>query len=242
MGFGLAAVMLIGADILACTIYCSIRKSRAKVEKISQKSVSGDVENHETGVQKSKIKEVIKGMYKVYRRSMDSVLRPNLLAVSFIPSHTIRMLFYRYVFKMEIEKRAVIYYGAEVRAPWNIKIGRGTVVGDKAILDGRHGLVIGKNVNMSTGVSIYTMQHAVNDPLFCTVGGGVTIQDRAWLSCNSIILPCVTIAEGSVVAAGAVVTKNTEPFSVNGGVPSKKIGERNLKLQYEFDGGHLHFL
>ena len=79
----------------------------------------------------------------------------------------------------------VIYYGAEIRAPWNIHIGEGTVIGDKAILDGRSGIKIGKNVNFSTGVWIWTNQHKVNDISFGIEGKPVIIEDRLYRFCNN---------------------------------------------------------
>lgn len=63
-----------------------------------------------------------------------------------------------------------------------------------------------------------------------------------WLSCRSVILPGVTIGEGCVIAASAVAAKSTEAFSIYGGVPCKKIADRNPNLEYRFNGSHLHFL
>lgn len=175
---------------------------------------------------------------------IDSILRVNLAITAYIPSHSIRKVLYRYIYKMDIEKTAVLYYGAEIRAPWNIHIGKGSIIGDKAILDGRYGIYIGENVNFSTGVWIWTLQHNVNDPNFSAEGEGkpVIIQDRAWISARTILLPGVTIGEGAVVAAGAVVTKSVFPFMIEGGIPASIIGERYKKLIYEFTGEHLHFM
>lgn len=54
----------------------------------------------------------------------------------------------------------------------------------------------------------------------------VIIEDDVWLGCNVTILKGVTIGRGSIVAAGAVVTKSCEPYSVIGGVPAKIIKKR----------------
>ena len=52
----------------------------------------------------------------------------------------------------------------------------------------------------------------------------IVIKDKAWIGMNAIVLKGVTIGEGAVVAAGSVVTKDVEPWTVVGGNPAKKIG------------------
>ena len=54
----------------------------------------------------------------------------------------------------------------------------------------------------------------------------MTIGSDVWLGANAVVLPGVTIADGTVVSAGAVVTKDTEPYSIVGGIPATKIGMR----------------
>ncbi|MCL2327833.1 MAG: acyltransferase [Bacteroidetes bacterium] len=156
-----------------------------------------------------------------------------------IPSHTIRDFLYKNIYLVIMEKNAIIYFGAEIRAPYKLKIGKGSIIGDKAILDARNGIKIGENVNFSSNVSIWTEQHDHRDAFFrCNSSSDfrVIIGNRAWLGPNTTILHGVTIGEGAVVAAGAVVTKDVEPFAIVTGVPAKKIGERNRNLEYVFDG------
>lgn len=146
--------------------------------------------------------------------------------VGYIPAHFIRMFFYKHIFHMSIGKNVVIYYGLEARSPWKIAIGDGTVIGDKVIMDARFGITIGKNVNMSTGVWIWTLQHDVNSKNFGVEGQGrkVEIGDRAWISSRTVLLPGCVISEGVVVAAGAVVTKSCDiPFSIWGGYLQRKL-------------------
>lgn len=51
----------------------------------------------------------------------------------------------------------------------------------------------------------------------------IVIEDNVWVGSGAILLPGITIGKGSVVAAGAVVTNDVEPYIVVGGVPAKKI-------------------
>lgn len=129
---------------------------------------------------------------------------------------------------------AVVHRGLELRAARWVQIGEGTVIGFDVILDGRRGIAIGTNVNVSSEVAIWTLQHDHRDPRFGDSGGPVTIGDRAWLSFRATILPGVSIGEGAVVAAGAVVTRDVPPYAIVAGVPARVVGERSPReLSYE---------
>lgn len=52
------------------------------------------------------------------------------------------------------------------------------------------------------------------------------IEDDTWIGFGSIILQGVKIGKGAIVAAGSVVTKDVEPYSIVGGNPAKPIGLR----------------
>lgn len=54
----------------------------------------------------------------------------------------------------------------------------------------------------------------------------VSIGADVWIGASAIILPGVTIGDGAIVAAGAVVTKNVEPYTVVVGVPAQKLKDR----------------
>ena len=69
----------------------------------------------------------------------------------------------------------------------------------------------------------------------------MTIDDRAWISCNTTILPGVHIAKNCVVAAGAVVSKDLKESGLYGGIPAKFLKERTDNLDYEFKGGSCWF-
>jgi acetyltransferase-like isoleucine patch superfamily enzyme len=157
-----------------------------------------------------------------------------------LPSQRLRHWIYRRIYGLKLGQDSVIFNSCELRDPHRISVGDFTSIGDHCILDGRGGLTIGNSVNLSTGVWIWTMQHKVNDPDFGCESAPVVIEDYAWVSCRTVLLPGVRIGKGAVVAAGAVVTKNVEPYAVVGGVPAKKIGERSHDLRYQLKSG-MHF-
>jgi maltose O-acetyltransferase len=71
----------------------------------------------------------------------------------------------------------------------------------------------------------------MNDPLFREVLAPVTIADHVWIGSRAMILPGITVGEGAVVAAGAVVTRNVEPYTVVAGVPACPISTRSQRPQ-----------
>lgn len=170
-------------------------------------------------------------MLKQLRRIRTGLTWLGLKCIGHVPSHTLRKFLYR-IAGMQIGQRSYIYSGAEIRNAKGIRIGNDVIVGHNAILDGRCGLTIEDNVNLSTGVWIWTMQHDHNCPDFSAVGGPVVVGTHAWLSARTIVLPNLRIGQGCVVAAGAVVTKSTDEYHLYGGIPAKVIGVRSRDLRY----------
>lgn len=148
------------------------------------------------------------------------------------------MFIIKHVLKCDIEKDVVIYGGTILRGTHKIKIDSGTIVGDDCILDGRGGLAIGSDCNLSTGVKIWTAQHDVQSEDFAYQSAPVSIGDHCWISGGTTILPGVTIGRGCVIASGAVVTKDCSENGIYAGIPAKRIGERKIDLNYHFDGSH----
>lgn len=154
-----------------------------------------------------------------------------LLVLRFIgqlPIYSIRKLFYLLA-GITIGKGSHIHIGADFYNPVNIKIGKGTIIGRNAFLDGRERLVIGDNVDIASDVMIYNSEHDINSEDFKAVNEPVEIEDHVFIGPRAILLPGVKIGRGAVVAAGAVVTKDVPPLAIVGGVPASIIGERKNK-------------
>lgn len=92
-------------------------------------------------------------------------------------------------------------------------------------------IILGENVLMGPGVVLRASNHrfANKEQPINSQGhdsGTITIEDDVWLGANVVVLPNVTIGRGSVIAAGAVVSKDVAAYTIAGGVPAKKIKER----------------
>lgn len=241
------------ADLQICSIYSTMKKKKDTVDyqqkKLGEKKCATE-EHHNTIADmdslSSKEKQNFhnKGFGYQIKQLLNGWIMYRVKRLGHVPCQKYRTFILRHIFKMDIAPKAVIYAWDTIRSPWNISIGEGSVIGDEAILDGRNFIRIGRNVNVSTGVCIYTEQHAINDPYFRSLnsGGEVVIEDRAWVSSHSTILPKVHVGEGAVLAAGALTAKSLDAFCVYGGIPAKKIGERTKDLYYEFNGEYLPFI
>lgn len=148
-----------------------------------------------------------------------------LRLVGYIPIHSVRIFFYR-LSGVKMGKGTTIHMWAGFYQPENITIGDDTIVGDHAFLDGRARLDIGSHVDIASQVLIYNSQHDVDSEDFHSVDKPVRIEDYVFIGPRAVILPGVTVEKGAVVAAGAVVTDNVEPFTIVGGVPARLIRKR----------------
>ena len=115
-----------------------------------------------------------------------------------------------------------------------IKIGDNTVINQRCILDGRGiGLEINNNVDIGPHTHIWTLSHDVKSSNHKVIKAKTVIEEDCWIASRVTILPGVTIKKGAVIAAGSVVTKDVEEYTIVAGNPAKPIGERNSKLNYK---------
>lgn len=90
-------------------------------------------------------------------------------------------------------------------------------------------ICIGNDVLIGSGVHIYSSNHRF-DSRDCPIAlqghspsNDLIIEDDVWIGANAILLPGVRIGKHSVIAAGSVVTRSVEPYTLNGGIPARKI-------------------
>lgn len=90
---------------------------------------------------------------------------------------------------------------------------------------------IGKSVVINDGAILLTASHDLNDPGWRHTKNAIHIGDYAWIATNAIICPGVSIGEGAVVGAGAVVRKDVPPYTVvigNPAIPLERMRSRQL--------------
>ncbi len=156
--------------------------------------------------------------------------------VSHVPSYRLRHAWYRRVLGVRLGENAGVHLDCRIwffgpsrlRKDGYLSIGAHSRINRGCLLDARGPLRIGENVSVSAEVAIITTQHRPEAPDFAVESRPVVIEDHVWIGMRAMILPGVTVGRGSVVAAGAVVTKDVPALSVVAGVPAKQIGMRGL--------------
>lgn len=142
----------------------------------------------------------------------------------------LRYFFAKRIFN-EIGKNVNIETGAIFNP--NIKIGDNSSIGVRCELVGN--VEIGKNVMMGPEVIFYTQNHQFRDKNKTIMEQGyekeekIIVEDDVWIGRRVIILPGVTIKKGTVIGAGAIVTKTFPEYSIIAGNPAKVIGFRGEK-------------
>ena len=111
----------------------------------------------------------------------------------------------------------------------NLSIGIECQINENIFIQGAK---IGDHVMIAPNAAILTSTHNFNRTDIPMIHQGAEknlipeIGDDVWIGRNVIVLPGVKIGKGSIVAAGAVVTKDVEEYSIMGGVPAKLIRKR----------------
>lgn len=133
---------------------------------------------------------------------------------------------------------AIIDYKTYFRYPSKTKIGRETMInrGCRFIASWHKKdveIVIGDYCAIAPEVCFLAAGHDYRFLDLPDTADSIRVGNYVWIGARSIVLQGVTIGDGAVVAAGSVVTRNVEPYTVVGGVPAKLIKKRVCRERLE---------
>lgn len=149
-----------------------------------------------------------------------------------IPFWFIRRAYLRLV-RCKIGKGSFVMKNNYIQSPNRLKIGNYTHINRDCILDARANLTIGDSVSISHRVNIITGSHDYQKRDFPSNKRPIVIDDYVWIGVGATVLSGVHVGEGAVICAGAVVTRDVNPYTVVGGVPARDLGVRSRDLDYK---------
>lgn len=128
-----------------------------------------------------------------------------------------------------------IFSGALIYSPCRMQIGNNVSINHGSFIDPSEGeIIIKNNVLIGPYCILRAANHIFSNPEVPIINQGhefgkIIIEDDVWLGANVVVLPNVRIGRGYVIGAGAVVTKDIEPYSIAVGIPARKVGCRGKK-------------
>lgn len=128
-------------------------------------------------------------------------------------------------------KQVTIHPGVYIRNPENLIVGNRTNINHGSELYAAGGITIGDDSMIAYRVMIMSDTRTyMGSKLLKKRGERITkpvlIGNDVWVGAGAFILPGVVIADHAIIAAGSIVTKDVEEWSIVGGNPAKVIGSR----------------
>lgn len=133
------------------------------------------------------------------------------------------------LFGAKIADTAAVYSTARVFQPWLLTMDDYACLAEGVDCYNTAPVHIGRNDTVSQRAFLCTAGHDITDPHHHQTEAPIVIADRAWVAAEAFVGQGVTVGEGAVCAARAVVVRNVEPWTVVGGNPAKFIKKRVLR-------------
>jgi putative colanic acid biosynthesis acetyltransferase WcaF len=133
------------------------------------------------------------------------------------------------LFGARVGRGVVIKPRVNIKYPWNLSIGSASWIGEDSCLDSLGHITVGADVCVSQGCLIETGNHDWSKTSFDLVVKEVVLEDGSWAAARSVLLPGSRLSTHSVLSAGGVLSKTSEPYSIYSGNPAVKVGDRRLK-------------
>lgn len=146
-----------------------------------------------------------------------------------VPLHEWRSVVLR-IFGARVGKGVHVYPGVKIWAPWNLELGDQCGIASGTILYSQGIIKIGRRVTVSQGAHLVAGTHDYTHPGFPLITNPIIIGDYAWVAAEAFVHPGITIGEGCVIGARAVVTVDMPPWMVCAGHPCRPLKERIKKI------------
>ncbi len=160
-------------------------------------------------------------------RSLWHIVNAIFLQNPINPSSRVKVFWLR-AFGAKIGNNCVFKPAINVKSPWKISIGDNAWIGECAWLDSVAPIQIGADVCISQGAYLCTGNHDWSDTAFGLIEWPLVIEDGAWIGARAVILPGARVASHTIIAAGSVLSKSTEPYTIYAGNPAFPVKKRTL--------------
>lgn len=158
-------------------------------------------------------------------RLLWAIVEITLFRFSPKPMHKWRSLILS-CFGAKIGKGVHVYPGVKIWAPWNLELADECGIANGAILYSQDKIIIGKRSVISQGTHLVTGSHDYTQRGFPLTTKPIFIGENTWIAAEAFVHPGITIADGCIIGARSVVTKDMPAWTVCAGHPCKPIKPR----------------
>lgn len=130
------------------------------------------------------------------------------------------------IFGAKVGSECSIHGSAQIWMPGNLALGDRCWVDDDARLYSAAKISMGHDCVISARATLCTASHDISSPVFELITRPVTLGNYVWVASDAIVLPGVSLGDGCVVGAGAVVAHDVEPWTVVAGNPARVVKKR----------------
>lgn len=131
-------------------------------------------------------------------------------------------------FGASVGKHVRIHPSATIYFPWIFSIGDWSSIGEGAMIYNLGPVTIGEKVTVSQRAHLCAGTHDASDPTMPLLKPPIEVGDQAWICADAFVGPDVTVGEGAVVGARAVVVDDVESWTIVAGNPARLVKERTL--------------
>ena len=149
-----------------------------------------------------------------------------------IPLHNWRSFILR-CFGAKIGSHNFIYPSCKIWAPWNLETEDVVTLGPGVEVYNPANFKLGHHTIISQNAYLCGATHDFNSADFDYIAKPIVAGPYAWVCARAIVLPGVTLGDGSVLGAGSVASKDLDSWAVYAGNPAVKVSDRNKFLGRE---------
>ena len=158
----------------------------------------------------------------MHQLSQEALAITGMLNTGYHPPEEIRALFSQLIGK-PVDESFTLFPLLPPTAGRTSPFGKEVFLNAGCRFQDQGGITIGNGVLIGHNVVLSTLNHDPRPPGAWLHPAPIVIGDRVWIGSNATVLPGVTIGDGAIVAAGAVVTKDVAPNTVVAGVPARLL-------------------
>ncbi len=160
-------------------------------------------------------------------RALWHVVNAVVLQSPLNPSSKLKIMVLR-MFGAKIGRGCVLKPSMNIKSPWYLTVGDYCFLGERVWIDSLAPVTLGNNVCISQDVYLCCGNHDWTDPHFGKTVKPIIVEDGVWIATRATVLSGVTLRSHSVIAAGAIMSKDSEPYRIYAGNPAEPVKIREI--------------